>query len=156
MFSVAVWLDSVKAKAGISSDYGLAKLIEKNQSLITNYRAGRSMPEAEIVMKLCELSGDDPAVILAQIQAARAQDGKARSLWESIAQRLQHGGALVGQMAMAAILLVALYPHDTSAKGQNDHEAQAPSSYYVKSLSDYGPLVLLFGLLLFLARLRPF
>ena len=132
MFSIAEWLDTIKAQAGISSDYGLAKRLNKRQTTLSNYRSGRSLPDAEIIMQLCELSGDDPAVILAQIQAARAQDGKARSLWESIAQRLQHGGALVDQMAMAAILLVALYPHDTSAKGQNDHEAQAPSSYYVK------------------------
>jgi hypothetical protein len=110
MFSIAEWLDSVKASAGIDSDYRLAKVIRKNQQTISNYRVGRSLPDAEIVIKLCELSGEDPGLMLALIEEARAKDDKAQAMWHSIAARLQGGGVRVLELVLIAIALVALYP----------------------------------------------
>lgn len=77
MFSVANFLDRAKARASIDSDYRLAKVIGITHSVISGYRAGKSLPNESVIEQLCGLSGDDPDYIAAQIQAARAQEGPA-------------------------------------------------------------------------------
>lgn len=134
MFSIAVWLDSVKAKAGIESDYRLAKVIRKNQTTISNYRTGRSLPDEEIVIELCELSGEDPGLLLARINEARAKDDKARAMWHSIAQRLQGGAASVLGLVLSAIVLVALWPHDARAAAPPGLKSVAQTVYYVNQI----------------------
>ena len=111
MFSVAAWLDEIKEKNGIESDYRLSKLIRKNQTLISNYRAGRSMPDASIVEALCNLSGDDPGLVLAEIEMLRAKDESTRNLWQQVAARLR----MVPAAAVAAASLVAVGANAASA-----------------------------------------
>lgn len=88
MFSIANFLDSAKEKAGIGSDYQLSKMIRKKQSAIANYRSGRNMPDAQTLAAICDLSGDDAALIAAQIEAERAKNDSARALWLQVAARL--------------------------------------------------------------------
>lgn len=89
MFSIAEFLDSVKARASIDSDYRLAKVIGITHGAMTHYRMGRTLPNESVIEQLCALSGDDPDYIAAQIQAARAKDGPARVMWSRIAARLR-------------------------------------------------------------------
>lgn len=101
MFSVAEYLDSVKARAGIDSDYRLAAVIEISRGAIGNYRNGVSLPDERVIAKLCELVGDDADLIAVQIQAARAKTDQARSMWMHIAERLRHAPtALAGHVAV--------------------------------------------------------
>lgn len=44
MFSIAKFLDSVKAKSKIETDYRLAKLIEITPQAISAYRKGKTLP----------------------------------------------------------------------------------------------------------------
>lgn len=69
MISIANLLDAAKAKAGIESDYRLAKVIGITHSVVSSYRVGKSMPNDKILAQLCALSGDDVAVVAAEIQA---------------------------------------------------------------------------------------
>lgn len=57
MFSVADFLDRAKARASIVSDYQLAKVIGKNHSVISGYRAGKSLPNESVIEQLCALTG---------------------------------------------------------------------------------------------------
>ena len=88
MFSIADFLDRAKARGSIESDYRLAKVIGKSHQLISGYRLGKSLPDEVVIEQLCALSGDDPDLIAAQIQAARSKDGPARAMWARIADRL--------------------------------------------------------------------
>lgn len=118
MFSIAEWLDSVKVSAGIASDYRLAQLIGKNdQSLFSNYRAGRSAPDENTITKLCELSKDDPAVIAALVQASRSKSDTARQLWESVAARLRTAASTAILSVWCAVLLAAGFASDAQAAG---------------------------------------
>lgn len=91
MFSIAQYLDCVKQKAGIASDYRLSKLTGIGLTSVCNYRNGRSLPDEVAIENLCNLSGDDPGVVAAQIQAERSKNPKAKQLWENIAMRLAGG-----------------------------------------------------------------
>lgn len=85
MFSVAEFLDRAKVRANIESDYRLAKVIGKSHNVISGYRHGKSLPEESVIEQLCALSGDDPDLIAAQIQAARSKTPEARTMWLRVA-----------------------------------------------------------------------
>jgi hypothetical protein len=99
MFSIASLIDRAKVGGNIESDYRLAKIIGINQSAFGNYKAGRNLPDERVLSQLCALSGDDVAVMAAQIQAERARTSEGKTLWLMIAARLKNG-------ATAAILSV--------------------------------------------------
>ena len=65
------------------------------------------MPNESAIEQICALSGDDPDVIAAQIQAARAADAPARAMWLRIAARMS-GAASTALMALVFILASAL------------------------------------------------
>lgn len=115
MLLVAMLLERAKGKAAIESDYRLAKILSINQSALSNYRSGRSMPNEKIIAQLCALSGDDPDVIAAQIQAARAQSDEGRALWLRIAKRLQGAATPVLLSWLIAIGLIAAPAHEARA-----------------------------------------
>ena len=107
MFSVATFLDRVKAGANIDSDYRLAKVIGITHAAISGYRHGKSLPNESAIEKLCALSGDDPDFIAAQIQAARAQNEPARLMWNRIAARLAGGAQTAILSVLFSIGLIA-------------------------------------------------
>lgn len=106
MFSIANLLDSAKAKAVIESDYRLAKIIGISHSAMTHYRMGRSLPNEKVIEQLCALSGDDPGVIAAEIQAARSKSPEAVNMWLMIAQRLSSDRRQTVRAVSTAILSV--------------------------------------------------
>jgi len=81
MFSIADLIDRAKAGGNIDSDYRLAKVIGITHSAVSNYRAGKSMPDARVLEQLCALSGDDLAVFAAQIQAERERTPEGKNMW---------------------------------------------------------------------------
>lgn len=107
MFSVAKFLDRAKARGHLDSDYQLAKAIEITQSAISQYRKGKTRPDAVVITKLCTLSGDDPAIVVAEIEADRSTTVEGRILWSNVARRLQATAAVVTMTAAGAMVLVA-------------------------------------------------
>lgn len=49
MFSIANLLERAKAGGNIESDYRLAKVLRINQTRLSNYRSGRSLPNVEMI-----------------------------------------------------------------------------------------------------------
>lgn len=105
MYSVAELVDRAKARGNIESDYRLAKVIGITHSAISNYRAQKSMPDARVLEQLCALSGDDVAVVMAQIQAQRERTTEGRNMWLMVAKRLA-GGA---QTAILSVLFTIVF-----------------------------------------------
>ena len=94
MFSIPDFLG--RAKAGLArklgekavSDYRLAKHIEVTPQTVSGWLAGVRMPDDRAVIKLCELSGDDPVTVAVQLQGMRAANDEAAELWKQVAARL--------------------------------------------------------------------
>lgn len=117
MFSVAELLDRAKARAGFESDYRLAKVIGISQGTMNGYRHGKSMPDARVLEQLCALSGDDPDVIGAQVQAERERTKEGKALWLRVAARLQAGAATV-MTAIFSVVLALLFVAGTPGTAQ--------------------------------------
>jgi predicted transcriptional regulator len=119
MFSVANLLDAAKEKASIDSDYRLAKVIGITHSVVSAYRHGKSMPNDKILAQICALSGDDVAVVAAQIQAERSQSPEGKTMWMMIAKRLSGGASTAILSVVFAISLIAGYAEPARAAALN-------------------------------------
>lgn len=135
MFSIADLLERAKQNAHLESDYRLAKVLRINQSALSNYRAGRNLPNVEIVEALCALSGDDAGLLVAQVEAQRAADGPVRAMWLSVAKRLSAGASTAILSVLFAIGLIAVQPMNTGASGPNDFKTVKANSLYIVSSS---------------------
>lgn len=93
VINIAALLDKAQVIHRLPSDYKLALVMGISHSSLTSYRQGKTLPDARVISKLCELTGDDAAVLLAQIEEKRAKTDEARTLWHMVAQRLQAGAA---------------------------------------------------------------
>lgn len=134
MFSVANLLERAKAHSNLESDYRLAKVLRINQSALSNYRSGRSLPNIEILEALCALSGDDAGLIVAQMEASRAAEGPVRNMWLSVAKRLAGGASTAILSVVFAIALIAGYAEPAqAAQGQASKTAKADSLYIVSN-----------------------
>lgn len=96
-------LDLLAKKHGITSDYGLGKLLEVSRNTISNYRHERSSFSDSTAIKAAELLGDDPGELMAQLQAERADSEETAAMWKRIAVRLRHAAA-VGVIGIAGII----------------------------------------------------
>lgn len=75
------YLDAIKAKHGLTSDYQLAKLMGIRQSTISGYRAGRSHFDDLMALKVAELLGIQPIEVIAAANVARAKTTEVRKVW---------------------------------------------------------------------------
>ena len=157
MFSVANFLDRAKARASIDSDYRLAKVIGITHSVISGYRAGKSLPNESVIEQLCGLSGDDPDYIAAQIQAARAKEGPARVMWSRIAARLAGGATTAILSVCFAISLIAASASDARATTIDAYKSGEVDLLYIVSSTFLSVLVRLRSMLYgFTLLLRAF
>ena len=71
-------LDAVKARNGITSDYKLAMFLGIGDGNLRNYRHGRSLPDEKACERIAAALGEQPFVLLAEMQALGAtfQDGQ--------------------------------------------------------------------------------
>jgi hypothetical protein len=67
------------------------------------------MPDERITLKLCELSGDDPAYVAACIQAQRAANDDAASLWRQVAERLSKPATAKIAVALAIVFVAQFF-----------------------------------------------
>lgn len=134
MFSIANLLERAKQNANLESDYRLSKVLSINQSALGNYKAGRSWPNDKILAQLCALSGDDVALVAAQVQAERSQSPEGKSMWMMVAKRLAGGASTAILSVVFAIALIAGYtPSARAGDGVDSQNAKFSSLYIVLS-----------------------
>lgn len=131
MFSIADLLDRAKRSSNIVSDYQLSKILRINQSKLSNYRSGRALPNVEMLESLCALSGDDVAVIVAQVEATRCADGPARATWLMIANRLQSAAKSAVLTLFFAISFIAAQADSAMAATVSTLKPVAVNSLYI-------------------------
>ena len=115
MFSVADLLERAKAGGNIESDYRLAKVIGISHGTMTGYRSGKTKPDERVLEQLCALSGDDLAVLAAELQAERARTSEGKNMWLMVAARLRGGATTAILSVCFAIALIALPAQDARA-----------------------------------------
>lgn len=102
--NTAQLLDLARERAGIPSDYRIAKLLSVAQQTVSNWRHGRAWPTLLQVFKLAEWAGIEPALAVAEIERYRTEcQGREEqaSAWRQVLEKL-------GGIAAAVIVSVGL------------------------------------------------
>ncbi|WP_176140740.1 DUF3693 domain-containing protein [Pseudoxanthomonas indica] len=94
MSIVATLLDKARARRGIPTDMALAERLGRSRAVVSEWRAGKSYPDEDLIVALAELAGDDPGEWLLAIKAIRTE-GKAGKVWASLAKRLATASAVL-------------------------------------------------------------
>lgn len=117
MFDIDDFLDRAKKAAGVTSDYalGVKVLGFPKSTTVTNWRSGRSMPDERSILKLCELTGDNPFYVATMIQSMRAANDDAAGLWRQLADQVKKGSKAVLMTAGIAVILSAALPSEALA-----------------------------------------
>lgn len=107
MKTTVEFLDTVRAKHGLTSDYQLAKHLSCTPSSIGNYRHGKSKLDDAMACKVAADLGLDSSYVLACIASERAKKPEVKAAWKHAAEVL-YGIAAV--LALVAILPSATLP----------------------------------------------
>lgn len=100
-------LDRAREVQKVPSDYKLGLCLGIGGNSLSSYRTGRSLPDEKACSKLAAAIGEEPDLLLVEIQAQRTKDAESRRMWERLAKRLQKGFASVSMMAVLALVLIA-------------------------------------------------
>lgn len=121
---VAALLDKAKLIHSLPSDYKLALVMGVSHSALINYRAAKTLPDARVIRLICDLTGDDPAVLLAEVEAQRARTDEARALWLDVVARLRSTLHAAFFAVLAGLVVSGSFPSGAQAA-----QAQARELY---------------------------
>jgi len=161
MHTTVQLLDAAKARLGVT-DYRLSKLLEVSTSAIPNYRAGRSVLNTEVAIRLADLLADSlgmdqresRAYVVACAEWERAQragNEQEEAMWELVAGKFTAAAKKLATQAKAAAVLIAVGLFSLLFSGTPDggamaselapspsvQAAQGPCVHYVKRLVTY-------------------
>ena len=80
------YLDALKQKQGLTSDYQLAKLLNLETSNMTMYRKHRRVMDDYIAARVADFLQIDKLELIAQANAEREKDVEKRAYWEEEAK----------------------------------------------------------------------
>jgi DNA-binding XRE family transcriptional regulator len=87
MKTTVEYLDAVKRKSGITSNYALAKRLEMSETGIGNLYRGRSGMSIETAMKVGEILGIDSHIIYGDGQVEHAKSPSAKAFWTGLSEK---------------------------------------------------------------------
>lgn len=120
------FLDAVKRRHGLTSDYQLAKKLAWTPQRLSGYRIGRRELDDEGCVQIAEALELPPAYVMACVAAARAKDASIKKHWLAAARLLKTGTA-------AAILVTAgLLSQPAPGAPQASAGAQLDSVYIMR------------------------
>jgi transcriptional regulator with XRE-family HTH domain len=103
MKTAADFLDDLRAKFGLTSDYQVAKLLGMQRQQVARYRKGQSTFDDTTAARIAEMLGIDAGYVAACMNAQRAQTDQARRMWERAAKVL--AGTALAILAGCTLLL---------------------------------------------------
>ncbi len=124
------FLDAVKARHGLPSDYAAAKFIGLTQAQISRYRTGKDFLSDAVAVKFAGWLDLPAEYVLACVHAERATDAAVARVWEKMASAMRKAGA----SSAAGLLLCAssaFTPGDALASGH--HLSHSPTLYIMST-----------------------
>lgn len=77
-------LDTLKRVRGLPSDYAAAKALGRSTACISRWRTGSDQMDVEAIAAVAPMIDEDPAAILASIEAERSKAAERRTLFEKL------------------------------------------------------------------------
>ncbi len=84
--TIKAYLDLIKSKHGLPSDYALAKKLGVQSAQITNYRRGLTRPDDMMSVKIARLLDINPLEVIAVANYHRSDDPTVRKFWKRVYQ----------------------------------------------------------------------
>lgn len=81
------FLDAVKEKVGITSDYALAKQLGFPLSTMSNYRTGRRIIDDDAALEVATALGVNPLQVIAAANIERAKTPEQRARWSGVMEK---------------------------------------------------------------------
>lgn len=81
------YIDAVKIKLDLPSDYALAKALCVTRGGISSYRTGRSYLDDLTAVRVAEILGINPMEVIAAANLERSKSEDARRVWSNVFQR---------------------------------------------------------------------
>lgn len=81
------FLDAVKVKLGISSDYALAKRLGFSLSTVSNYRTGRRILDDDAALTVAIALDTHPFNVIAAVNVERAKTPEQRARWSGVMEK---------------------------------------------------------------------
>lgn len=107
-----------------ATDYRLAKALRISTQVMANYSSGRNIPGPVVAFRIAEILGDQPAAVIADLEAERAErDGKTEDADYLRGMLKKLGGAA------ASILLAVGFGGFPNGDGTLAHSADRSSVY---------------------------
>lgn len=83
------YLDAIKARHGLRTDYQLSKFTGWNKQRVSNYRNGKTELDEAACIQVAEWLDENPAKVMAEIQASRTKCPEAAQIWAKVAKAMQ-------------------------------------------------------------------
>ena len=113
-----------KVKAKVSSDYKLAKILDCSPQSISELMHDKRKPDAYLAIRIGEVLGIHPLILLAEFEAESAKTVDRKTFWLNFAQRIK-----TGAVAMGVLIFTAFWSPES---GANDLVPNTHNVYYVK------------------------
>lgn len=100
------YLDAVRAKLSLPSDYALQKPLGVTKQLISNYRVGRDTLSDTMAIRIAEILEIDAAKVLLDAHIERSKTPEVRAVWMGMMEKfsLSFNALLLGRGPHAALL----------------------------------------------------
>lgn len=89
MTTSSEFMDAIKQRHSIPSDYALAPVLGVTKQEISKLRNRKAFIGDTTALRVAELLSIDPAQVIASAHAERAKRPEERAVWESIIERLR-------------------------------------------------------------------
>ena len=81
------YLDAVRKRLDLPSDYALAKRLGITQQAVSNYRVGRSKMDDDTALAIAEILEVNPLAVIAAANAERAKTPEQKARWAGIMEK---------------------------------------------------------------------
>lgn len=82
------YLQAVKKKLGIESDYALAQRLGITRSAVSNFQRGKGIFGDDIALSVAQILDLNPLIVIAQANAERAATPEMRARWMGVMEKI--------------------------------------------------------------------
>ncbi|WP_438392346.1 Cro/Cl family transcriptional regulator [Caballeronia sp. DA-9] len=115
------YLDAVKKRLNLPSDYAIAKALHVTRAAVSSYRVGRTSFDNLTALRVAEILDVQPFEVIAAANVERARDDETRSLWEHAWGKAV--GATAAVTLTACVVGLSVAPTPAQAASVSDESA---------------------------------
>jgi transcriptional regulator with XRE-family HTH domain len=139
MRTTVQYLDAVKKRLDLPSDYAAAKALGVTRSAVSLYRNGKSVFDEATAARAADILGLDPLEVISACKAESAPDAFMRKVWENAWGKAT---GVASTTALAVVVSAGLLATPSPARSAPISADNVISLSYVKSRKRYGKTTL--------------